>query len=239
MRNAEIARIRPLAAANSDLPSKETQRSAAPGVSVAGFAQAPALLAPLDAELGRGFRVVAALLSMQARGISRTREPAARQAFDEARGRVLSVLRVQDCVAQYSHGQTVAFGPYLEATCDDLRTTLAAPGRPALTCASDDAQLPSVTAIWLGLIASELVLSAYTYAFPPSARAGRITVSFAQRPGAWQVAVEDNGTEMCSLGSRRGASLKVVRAMVDELGGMLEVASVLGINAVTATVPGR
>src|SRR5689334_22168382 len=90
--------------------------------------------------------------------------------------------------------------------------------------------VPYRTAVALSLIATELVTNAFKYAYDPE-EAGRVEVSVAHLPdGGVQVRVCDQGrglpegwAEGGTGRPQRGLGMRLIRAMLDQVGATLEV----------------
>src|SRR5690606_33999637 len=72
----------------------------------------------------------------------------------------------------------------------------------------------------LGIIVNELVTNALKYAFPGD-RAGVITVSFQEVEGGWQLSVTDNGVGISDDAEVTGTGMRMVQALVRQVGGNL------------------
>ena len=154
----------------------------------------------------------------------------------ERPGGVMAVTTLGVVLSRISGATRVCFGHYLRDLCDDLAGTFGRPSGPGLTCAAADAALPVGTAVTLRLVADLLITNAFVHAFPPGL-AGRIAVSFADRPAAWELAVEDSGIAPQANGDRRDNGLTIARLLVLRLGGRLEIPGVTGGSRCPVTVP--
>lgn len=188
-------------------------------------------------EISSSARVLSTYLVLEARRVRRAEGAASSAVFEEARARVMAVVRVHDWLRYNGGPLYIEFGAYLEELCNDLSAAFCALDRPLLTWSASPCLLPSSEGVCLGLAATELVGNAYRYGFPDR-RGGRVTVEFSAGSGASVLVVEDSGCTWRPSGSRRAAALRVVQALVEHLDGAVEVsASVLGGNRCTVTLP--
>jgi two-component sensor histidine kinase len=91
------------------------------------------------------------------------------------------------------------------------------------------------TAIPLGIVITELITNSLKYAFPPP-RSGTITAQAERRePGRIELRVTDDGVGFSDL--REGSlGIGLVRSLVKQIGGQIEVRSNGGVTA-TITFP--
>lgn len=195
----------------------------------------PAIVEFLERKVETDYRVLSALLRLEAARIGPDRMEA-RNAFDEARSRILTTARIQNCFAQHAGRCQISFAGYLSQACEDASRTLASPTGPTLSCEASKTTLPASSAIRLGLVAGELIILAFRYGYW-SGRGGRVHVAFSVVSAAWELVVEDTGTVMQGRCDGRVAGLAIVRNVVGQLGGALDIAKVIGGNRLTVTLP--
>ncbi len=90
-----------------------------------------------------------------------------------------------------------------------------------------ETRLSPKDAMYIGLMANELVTNAIKYAFPDESENGRIAVSFLEdSDGAYTLEVSDNGTGLpqdFDVTDGKGLGLKIVTQLTSQLSGELEV----------------
>ncbi|MGY2052642.1 histidine kinase dimerization/phosphoacceptor domain -containing protein [Methylobacterium sp. JK268] len=191
------------------------------------LAQKDLLAKEIDHRVKNSLQIVSAFLHMQRRQVT---DPAARQAFSETVGRVMSVARVHDSLYQTESVGEVDLGQTIETLCSDL--SVMASGRHTLSLAAEPGlMVPYRKAVALSLIATELVTNAFKYAYDEG---GRVSVSVgAASEGRVSLSVRDEGrglpadwAEVPSQGT--GLGMKLVRAMLDQINARIEVEPCLG-----------
>jgi two-component sensor histidine kinase len=107
--------------------------------------------------------------------------------------------------------------------CDDLKAM--ARGRPlAIECKADTHQCRMDQAIVLGLIVNELVTNAVKHAFP-CGRAGRVRIGFEALKDQLLLTVEDDGVGIGPPNAMKGQGQDLVRGLLQQVDGKLEVES--------------
>lgn len=134
------------------------------------------------------------------------------------------------------YAEQVEAGDYLRELCAGLARANARRDGPELACTAADVVLPVEAALRLGLVADELVTNAFRHAFPDG-RAGKINVRFTAGLDGWQLTVEDTGIGLWPGSGHPGAGLDLVRLLVGELGGRLELPDVIGGTRCVAVAP--
>lgn len=191
------------------------------------------LLVEVNHRAKNSLAVAASLLGLQGR---RQPDLAVRALFEESRDRLNAMARVHDLLSKSESAQHVPLGVYLGDLCDALLGFVPNDGRIDLSSAVEPAILITAdVAFPLGIVITELVTNALKYAFPPP-RAGSIRVKAKRaRDGRVQVVVEDDGVGMSS--PREGSlGYGLVRALVKQIGGELDIRGEAGV-AVTITFP--
>ena len=164
-------------------------------------------------------QVIVSLLSLQSRATA-TAEAAARLNIaaerDAAFGRVHRRLHLLD------HQKTVEFKQYLQHLCNDLASLLLPreAGR-ALMVAGMNVKLPAAVGIPLGLIVSELITNSSKYA------KGDTTVRIERSGTTHLLSVSDDGPGIpggLDVAASKGLGMKIVQALVKQIGGTLQFA---------------
>jgi len=81
---------------------------------------------------------------------------------------------------------------------------------------------PLEEAVALGLVVNELVTNAAKYAYPAPA-AGVIRIELRNQPGQLVLKVADQGKGLSENGAATGIGMRLVRSLVQQCGGELEV----------------
>jgi len=165
-----------------------------------------------------GLQMIASLLSVQSRA-AQNAEVAAQLTI--AANRVATLGRVHRHLHTLDHVESVEFRQYLEKLCHDL-LDMASGGTPERNLAVEGVELriPTVTAIPLGFIASELLTNSIKYA------KGRITVSLTNTGNGHALSISDDGPGLPNRfdpAASRGLGMKLISAMVRQIGGEFQI----------------
>ena len=167
-----------------------------------------------------GLQLITSLLSVQSRG---TKNPEAAAQLTIAANRVATLGRVHRHLHTLDHVESVEFKQYLEKLCHDL-ADMASSEFPERSLSVEGAELkiPTVTAIPLGFIASELITNSIKYA------RGKITVSLQTIPNkGFALSVSDDGPglpENFDPAATPGLGMKIIAALVEQIDGELQIA---------------
>lgn len=197
-------------------------REAALRREMADLAQRQAMLVQeFEHRLINGLQVISSLLSLQSRAAKTT------EAADQltiAATRVAALGRVHRRLHLLDHQDHVEFKRYLEHLCEDLSRLLCEEsGDCTIRVEGANAEIPTVFAIPLGFIANELITNSVKYA------RGDITVRFeTTAPGCHSLSVSDDGPGLPAgfdPGGSKGLGMKIVRALVKQIGGALHIST--------------
>ena len=173
-----------------------------------------------DHRLLNGLQIIVSLISLQSR--ASTNSEAASQ-LAAAANRVAMIERVHRRLHCLDGVQDVAFKQNLEDLCRDFSAMLSLEDRSeqAIVVESVDVTLPPVTAIPLGFIVSELITNAAKYG------RGRILVRL-ERNSEKRLAlsVSNDGPalpEGFDPVACKGLGMKIIRSLVGQIGGELQV----------------
>jgi two-component system, sensor histidine kinase PdtaS len=172
-----------------------------------------------DHRLLNGLQMIASLLSLQARA-STNGEVAS--GLTAAADRIATIGRIHRRLHSLDGVQTFALKQYLDDLCRDISMMLSSehPGR-IIVVEGVEITLPAVTAIPLGFVANELVTNAAKYG------TGRITVSLEpDREKGYALSVSNDGPglpEGFDPAARKGLGMRIVRALVEQIGGELRI----------------
>jgi two-component sensor histidine kinase len=162
--------------------------------------------------------------------------PATTMRIDEAGGlQALPTPRSRPRLVRSDHVSTVEFGDRLRRRCADLAGKLGRGGTITVTCATGREQLPRAMATQLGLIAAELVASAFN-AFERG-QGGRISVCFDVGVRTLDLTVEHSRPPPRAASCQGVAHSWLARTLVARLGGRIEHAIVIGGARTVVSVP--
>lgn len=171
-----------------------------------------------DHRLLNGLQMIVSLLSLQ----SRT-EPNAQAAehLSTAAKRVATLARIHRRLHALDDQEAVAFKPFLQELCGEYRSILASEDRRKQTIVVEgaDARLPAKTAVPLSLIVNELITNAAKHG------EGIITVRLEEPPERGLLLSVCNEGPPLPEGfdptACQGLGMKIVQALVEQIGGML------------------
>jgi PAS domain S-box-containing protein len=168
-------------------------------------------------------QVLSSLLTLQA---DRTGDPATRAAVLAGKDRLSAVALIYRLIN--GEDDTVDFARYAaELGHLLLDSHQISPGRISVETAIESVRLPQKTAITLGIIMEELVVTSIADSFPGEA-AGTIRVSLTTGGGEGVLIVRDNGSLLTdTLRSLRAGSFswQVVQTLAEQIGGVLTLLS--------------
>ena len=162
--------------------------------------------------------MVASILKLQLRSLS---DPESRAAIEGAAARVLAVAKLHNRLRSDGTDGVVDIRDYLEDLCGDLRQTFGDLQSVDVKVDADRAVLGSAVAAPIGLVVNELVTNAFKYAFPDR-HDGTVEVRFrrAEADDGYVLTVSDNGVGW--RGTKDGLGSRIMRLLVQQLGGSME-----------------
>jgi two-component sensor histidine kinase len=173
-----------------------------------------------DHRLLNGLQMIASLLSLQSRE-SPNAEIASQLAI--AANRVATIGRVHRRLHSFDGVPAVAFKHYLEDLCSDFCAMLPSQqrGEQVIVVEGSEINLPTAVGIPLGFIVNELITNAAKYG------EGLITIRLAQNPGGgYALSVLNDGPalpEGFDSAACSGLGMKVIRSLVERIGGELRI----------------
>jgi two-component sensor histidine kinase len=171
-----------------------------------------------DHRLLNSMQLISSLLSLQSRT---TKNPEAAAQLSIAGNRVASLGRVHRRLHVLDHLETVEFKQYISRLCEDLSGML--PNDAAersIVVEGKDIEIPTVLGIPLGFIVNELVTNSAKYA------KGKVTVRLASTLKGQSLSVLDDGPglpEGFQPSGQKGLGMKIIQAMVKQIGGELQI----------------
>ena len=173
----------------------------------------------LNHRVKNNLALVCAMLGMQARAAD-TQE--VREQLAAAIERVQTIADVHASLYSSSRKDDVDFARYLGDLCERLSKSVLDSERISLEVKADVVVLPLDRAVVLGLIVNELVTNAAKHAYPPPASGG-ISVRLDLAENGLVLAVADWGRGLPAEPPRVGLGMRIVRSLVQQLGGRLSV----------------
>jgi len=167
-----------------------------------------------------GLQMITSLLSVQSRG-TKNAEVAAQLTM--AANRVATLGRVHRHLHTLDKFESVEFKQYLEKLCHDLSDMASSEFAERCLCVEGPKlEIPRVTALPLGFIASELITNSIKHA------KGKITVSLQTMPnGDCTLSVSDDGPglpEAFDPAATNGLGMKIIAVLVRQIHGELNFA---------------
>jgi two-component sensor histidine kinase len=164
-------------------------------------------------------QIIVSLLSLQ----SRTAAPEAAAQLTVAANRVASFGRVHHCLHLLDHQEHVEFKQYLQHLCKDLSELLFQDeAASTIVVEGVTVDLPTVFAIPLGFIVNELITNSAKYA------KSNITVRLETSSTiGHSLSVWDDGPGLPAgfdPASSKGLGMKIIRSLVKQVGGELQIA---------------
>ena len=180
------------------------------------------LLREIHHRVKNNLQVVSSLLRLQAATYP---DPAIQKALQEAQERVHAIALIHQKLKHAPDFSQLDLPEYVQALAERLVRTYAS--RPALIdlhVGVADVEIGPDAPVPLGLILNELVANALQHAFPPG-EGGSLDIEIDRDPRGWiTLRVADSGLglpESVDL-DRGGLGFQLVRALTDQLGGVLE-----------------
>ena len=194
------------------------------------------LLQEVHHRVKNNLQVISSLLHLQS---SKVEDEKAQALFKDSQSRIRSMALLHEKLYQSKDIAQVAVASYLDELIEHLfRTYGAHRSRIERTLEAEEIPLTIDQAIPCGLIVNELITNALEHAFPEG-QGGTIRVALTMAAGDVQLVVEDDGQGFPDNGSVNetdSLGLRLVRGLVQQLNGTLDVASTPGAQF-TITFP--
>jgi two-component sensor histidine kinase/PAS domain-containing protein len=173
----------------------------------------------LNHRVKNNLAAVSAMLSMQARASD---DPSLRDQLQKAVDRIQTIADVHASLYRVSSTDDVDFTIYLQRLCERLAASLVDGERLRIEVDADPVMAPLQEAVALGLIVNELVTNAAKHAYPAPA-SGVIQVRLRNRSGELELRVSDQGRGLPQTGEAAGIGMRLVRSLVQQCSGELDV----------------
>jgi two-component sensor histidine kinase len=174
------------------------------------------LLAEMTHRVRNKFAMILSLIGLQAR----QSQPETQQALEAVAQRVRVIANMHEHLQIARHDNLVEISEYLGELCRSLQDAIRELRPVTVTVNSQPVRLEPGMALSIGLIANELVVNAFKYAFADG-RAGRVSVECKAADGLIQLSVADDGVG-CPENSEPGLGTRLIALLVDQLGGAIK-----------------
>jgi signal transduction histidine kinase len=189
------------------------------------LAQRETLLRELHHRVKNNLEVIDSLLQLQAGALP---DPRLRAALAETSTRVHAIAEIHRLLHGAGDFARVDMKAYAEALSASLIAIFAvAPERVRVSVDAQPVRLDLLRAVPAGLILNELFSNALKHAFPGD-RGGAISVGLAVEAGRVELAVRDDGVGLPEPLPSGTLGLKLVRVLVEQLGGTVVLESAAG-----------
>lgn len=180
------------------------------------------LFQEINHRVKNNLQIVISLLNLQSRGIEYARW---QDLLRESQERIKAIALIHEKLYGSIDMANIDFEDYLHSLTKDLRMSHGLDsGNITLTVEAAEKSLDIDTAIPCGLIVNELVSNSLKHAFPANG-GGEIGVSLISAEGRNRLVVKDSGSgfpEGFDIKKTDTLGLKLVNALVDQLGGNIE-----------------
>jgi two-component sensor histidine kinase len=185
----------------------------------------------IDHRVMNSLQLISGLLRLQSRALG---DSEASEELAVAANRVTAIAQVHRHIYASEDVASTACKEYLERLCSDLSSTLRPASRGDIVVEGIGAEIPTERIVPIGLIVNELVTNAVKHG------AGRITVSLDRTAsGDCSLSVSDEGAGLPAGFDPAAApslGMRVVRSLVQQLGGRLVAGNVEGSHGAKFTV---
>ena len=166
----------------------------------------------LNHRVKNNLNLVAAMLTLQARGASAE----TKLALDQAVARVYTISQVHDLLHRAGSVETVNLDHYLQDLCRKVQRSLAPEGI-TVALQADAIQVSVEQAVELGVIINELLTNAIKYAYP-AGKTGEVRVTSHIVDGRLELTIGDDGGGAPG-NHAAGLGMKLVHSIVRQIGG--------------------
>lgn len=197
------------------------------------LAQKDLLMQEVNHRVQNSLQLVNSMLLIQARQITDTTVKAH---FDEASRRILAVSSVHQRLWRSDHIKSIDFGTYLEELRDGLLATWGSSWAGHIRIHASPVLVPTNRAVVMALVVTELLTNAVKYAYQGQPGPIDVIVSEEGRR-ALRITVQDEGAGMEPQAKGSGLGSRLTRALIDQIGGELEVNLHSAGTSITFVVP--
>ncbi|MCD4689808.1 MAG: PAS domain S-box protein [Desulfuromonadaceae bacterium] len=205
-----------------------TERKRSEELVRASLAEKEVLLKEIHHRVKNNLQVVSSLLFLQSQKFS---DAELKNCFLESQSRICSMALAHEQLYQSKNLAEVSVKSYLESLVEQLLQIFFSPGQEVdCRLEVEDIPLDIEKMVPCGLLITELLSNAYKHAFEDGQR-GQVTISMQGGAGQIELAVADNGVgfpEELDYRQAKTFGLQLVTALVNQLGGTLEMESDAG-----------
>ena len=195
--------------------------------------QKEALLKETHHRVKNNLQVISSLLQL---GSTTIKDPQALEVLRESQGRIKSMALIHERLYRSDHLARIDLAEYLRGLVSEIfRSYEVDPQAVRFRVEADELVVGPDTAIPCGLIVHELVTNSLKHAFGPGQRDnknGEVEISLIPQDGnCVTLIVRDNGAGLPKhvyFGSPGSSGLHLVKAMVEQLGGAMEILTTNG-----------
>lgn len=183
-------------------------------------------LKEVNHRIKNNLNMINALLSLQA---MHSLSPECAQALQAVRGRVVAIAKIHEALHDSDNDEQINCRDYFEAIDEAVESTFPPEIDVTITLDVEEFFLEPDKVMPIGLILNELLSNALRFAFPEGREretVSEIRVEFHKREPEYILKVSDNGvglSESISLESPGSLGLELVRSLVTQVGGSIEV----------------
>jgi PAS domain S-box-containing protein len=200
---------------------------------LASLREKEVLLKEVHHRVKNNLQIISSLLSLQGR---ETDHPRAGRSLRESRNRIRSMALIHEQLYQSEDLANIDFAQYVERLVDYVVSSYGRDGLGvSVQLRIESTSLSIDYAIPCGMIVNELVANAVEHAFPDGQ--GEILIEFCSENNHHTLAVSDNGKGLppsLDPAQAKSLGLRLIAALVEQLGGELEVASSQGTRVTVA-----
>ncbi|APG28096.1 hypothetical protein A7E78_09735 [Syntrophotalea acetylenivorans] len=205
-----------------------TERKRSEELLRASLAEKEVLLQEIHHRVKNNLQVVSSLLFLQAQRFS---DPELQACFLESQSRICSMALAHEQLYQSKNLSEISIKKYMENLVGQLEKSFQSP-KQEVDCrlVVENVPLDIEKVVPCGLLVTELLSNAYKHAFADGC-SGQVTVSLQSENGQIELKVVDDGIGLPAEFDHRQAKtlgLQLVSALVNQLGGALEVETVNG-----------
>ncbi len=175
------------------------------------------LLREVNHRVQNSLSLVASFLRMQ----SKDAEPHVQAQLQEALSRLSAVSLVNRRLYQDNSAEIVDLSIYLGELSTDMKSALDPAWSSCIQTDFAPILVSADRAISIGLLTNEIVANTVKYAY--QGQPGPISVSLQQARSGLRLAVSDNGVGSDGTVKGTGFGMRMVRGLVDQLGGQMEI----------------
>jgi two-component sensor histidine kinase len=175
------------------------------------------LLREVNHRVANSLQLVSTLVHMQ---LSAVTDGPARDALRDTQTRIDAIMQIHRRLYTSENVEVVDMQDYLQGLVEELRQSLVAgDGRRTITLNAAPVNLPTDSAVSVGVVVAELVTNACKYAYPAGAEGEVRIVLTALGAGGCRLVVEDDGEGFSAADPAKGTGLgrTVITAMARNL----------------------